>query len=148
MSSNQSDYFYELVVKRLNRFNLSASFFQAFISRLLIEKPNFNFSAKTGLALALMYSIYIEPYIKASVEITSQARTVTREFENLIHTTMRHNSIEVIRDFYEVAHRYRWHGGEEIHEMRRQKRVKGKALLVPILDLPPTLYVNNAFLSK
>jgi predicted NACHT family NTPase len=75
LSSNQNDYFYDLVVKRFNA-TFTPRFYQSFIGRLLIEKPDFNLNIPTGLALLSLYNLSIE-----SMMIAREPMTILPDYE-------------------------------------------------------------------
>jgi predicted NACHT family NTPase len=53
ISSSPSEYFSELIFNRLRKHKLSEEFVRSFVSRLLLEKPDFNSSTKLGMALIM-----------------------------------------------------------------------------------------------
>jgi len=61
ISSNPSEYFIELILNRLLGFkNLPNQFFQTFVNRLLVEKPDFHRSDKVTWALISLYTLYFK----------------------------------------------------------------------------------------
>ncbi|MCM2309662.1 MAG: NACHT domain-containing protein [Sulfuritalea sp.] len=85
ISSSPSEYLTELVCKRFVKFpTLTFEFITAFVSRLLVEKPDFDRSARVGVALLALYSIYVARMVEHSTQqelfVVDRA---AREFESL-----------------------------------------------------------------
>ena len=60
ISSKPSEYFVELVINRIATLKLGVTFIKSFVSRLILEKIDFNKQSKVRQAALLLYSVYIE----------------------------------------------------------------------------------------
>jgi energy-coupling factor transporter ATP-binding protein EcfA2 len=145
ISSNPSDYFVELVFNRLISMRLSNEFVKPFLNRLLLEKPEMNGNSRVGLALVLFYSIYIELDIAAHIR-TTRVDTLISELVRITKLILRRNSIDVIKNSYEVSTEYTLSGGEKILFMKRKEQGDG-LLQKQMTSLPTPLYVHGSFLE-
>lgn len=103
ISSNPSNYLTELVQNRFLRNKLPYNFFQTFVTRLLLEKPDFNKNEKVGIAALLLYSLYLNPF----EAIDSRQLTLfviddmVTEFEMLIDDIFKRNTKKFLYVLYE-----------------------------------------------
>lgn len=103
ISSNPSNYLTELVQNRFLRNKFSYNFFQTFVTRLLLEKPDFNKNERVGIAALLLYSLYLNPF----EAIDSRQLTLfviddmVTEFEVLIDEIFKRNTKKFLHELYE-----------------------------------------------
>ena len=103
ISSNPSNYLTELVQNRFLKNKFSLTFFQTFVTRLLLEKPDFNKNEKVGIAALLLYSLYLNPF----EAIDSRQLTLfviddmVTEFEMLIDEIFKRNTKKFLEVLYE-----------------------------------------------
>ena len=129
LSSNQSDYFYDLVV---NRFNVTFTprFYQSFIGRLLIEKPDFNSNRSTGLALLWLYNLSIE-----SMMVAQEGITILRDYEKLLEISIQSDVRGLMLDNYDYVgeRKVQSYIVEEVGLKPRQTRVSSPLTRGPFL---------------
>lgn len=149
ISSNPSSYFSELVMQRLRKLRLSEEFVRAFVSRLLLEKPDFNSSNILGMALINLYSVYAEWNIisKSGQGQLFYFDSVIVEFERLIQLVLRRSSIKKILGQYSTVETFPTGDGDEIHRMEKN-RGKAYRTSVPEDELPDILFVKGSFLGQ
>lgn len=142
ISSLTSEYFYELIFNRFKKLSLTKDYCRAFISRLLLEKPDFNNSADVSLALVVLYSTYIRqllppkglPYID----------TVTIEFEALVKRILGNNSTLPLANYYDVRTIYEQKGDNLLLIVK--KNIFDTAIGNRVEKFPLELYVRESFL--
>lgn len=150
ISSSPSEYFSELILNRLQKHRLSEEFVRSFVSRLLLEKPDFNSSTKLGMSLIILYSVYVETNVIQSTQ--GQGRlfyfdAVILEFERLIKLVVRKSSFEEIQTNYSKVESYITGDGKDIYLLRRSNDTSSDVLLASLPDLPEFLYVRDSFLE-
>jgi hypothetical protein len=102
ISSNSSLYFNELVHTRLSKINLPRSFFQTFINRLLLEKPEFNHNKSVGISALLLYSLSLSGSSDNQQLHLFVMDNLVKEFEEFILQIFKRNSIQEVLSNYTV----------------------------------------------
>jgi hypothetical protein len=147
ISSSQSDYFSKLITDRLSNVALHKDFIKAFLSRLLIEKPDFNTAPNVGLAVVLLYSLYLELNVFKGDQLDLfYTDNLISEFEKIIKLILQRNSTDVIKNVYEIALTYEMRDGDPILFMKRRAEFEGLSLKITD-NLPATIYVKNSFIN-
>lgn len=102
ISSDPSLYFVELTNQLYKKGSLKMAFFHIFISRLILEKPEFNLNPVVGIAALKLYSAYIRRIIQSptgQLNIFVQDRLLN-EFELLIDQVFKRNTRDLINGIY------------------------------------------------
>lgn len=102
ISSNSSFYFNELVHKRLLQLNLPRSFYQTFINRLLLEKPEFNRNQSVGISALLLYSLSLSGSSDNQQLNLFVMDNLIKEFEEFIVHIFKRNSVQEVLNRYTV----------------------------------------------
>jgi hypothetical protein len=124
ISSRPSDYFSELVSGRLLNSQISQYFIETFITRLLLEKPDFNSSTKLLLSFLLFYSHYLEIRLLGYSENTDFTDQLTNQFEETLKLILLKNPIDLFRDCYIVKPLYQMKNGNDIYRAIQRDDVK------------------------
>jgi hypothetical protein len=147
ISSSPSDYFSELVLKRFKTLNLSKEFCKTFISRLLLEKPDFRSTFNVCLSLVLLYSFYIESITSSSEFSTLNfADNTLVGFEILIQPILNNNVSLVLENYYEIDNTYTLADRKIFHLSR--KAVYDSGLAARVEQYPRQLYVSELFFDS
>jgi hypothetical protein len=152
ISSNATDYFSELLLTRLTKVVLTKEFTKAFLSRLLLEKPQFNSSFKIALGLIQLYSSNIEDYVTRQEYSLLAADELIVEFERVMKFLLPANSMAIIRSNYDIAETYEVeYGGDEVLLIKRKRLSDvyvSDGLLVKLAPkYPKMLYVRRSILD-
>jgi hypothetical protein len=102
ISSNSSLYFNEFVHSRLSKINLPRSFYQTFINRLLLEKPEFNRNESVGISALLLYSLSLSGSSDNQQLHLFVMDNLVKEFEEFILQIFKRNSIQEVLNKYTV----------------------------------------------
>lgn len=124
ISSNSSLYFVEVVKKIFSKLNLNFEFYQVFLNRLIIEKPEFNKSNVVGFAALQLYSTYLrknKDYNQLQLFIKDDMVT---EFENLLESIFKRNSKKIILQYYEPISEEISTNGFAVISLRKKKSSK------------------------
>jgi hypothetical protein len=149
ISSSPSDYFCELVLNRLRGQALSEDFVKAFLSRLLLEKPDFNSNTRLGLSLIILYSIYVEYNVVSESQLKLfYTDNVTSEFEKLIRLMISGSSLDIIRSLYKTEYVYRLEDGASLCLMVKSKKLRSRKLQIEDSDLPLRIYIRESLLEE
>ena len=107
ISSNPSDYFVALIFDRLLTFEqVPPLFIQAFVNRLLVEKPDFHKSLQVGWALIVLYSLNFGSALKASPQLELfLTETMAKEFDILASLIHERTSVDDIGKVYNIAYK-------------------------------------------
>lgn len=141
LSSNQSEYFTELV----NRFNQTfrPRFYQSFISRLLIEKPDFNVSPATGVALLWLYNLCIESMVLEKADMM-----VLSHYDKFLHATVQPNVRNLILENYKFV------GAREIQSYKfdearlKPMKIRGSSPILRASALPTRFFLPASLFSE
>jgi hypothetical protein len=102
ISSNSSLYFNELIHSRLSKMNLPRSFYQTFINRLLLEKPEFNRNESVGISALLLYSLSLSGGSDNQQLNLFVMDDLVKEFEEFIIQVFKRNSIKEVLKKYSI----------------------------------------------
>ena len=149
LSSRPAEYFTRLIMDHFRSYKLSFSFIRTFISRLLIERPDFEKNVEVGTALLVLYSQYLQAFISEALQlqlfIEDQLEDEFEELGELIRSRIRLQEVLKAYDAYSHAHSL---NGEQIWRLQRKKHARGSfALFARSNVLPKTLYIRNSLLS-
>lgn len=149
VSSSPSDYFSELVIHRLMKQELTEEFVRSFLSRLFLEKPDFNTNSKLGLALVFLYTVYVECNVVRGDQLKLfYFDAIVSEFEKIMKLVLRRSSIDLIQSYYKSNHTYRTGDGDTLHRMHRGSNAKDHGLPIQYSELPKTIYIKESLLNK
>ena len=154
ISSNPSNYLTELVQNRFLKNKFSLTFFQTFVTRLLLEKPDFNKNEKVGIAALLLYSLYLNPF----ESVDSRQLTLfiiddmVSEFEKLIDEIFKRNTKLFLQVLYEKDSMNESINGTKILTLKKAKNgyKHNKSFEISIKDydnLPEYLNCRESFLN-
>lgn len=143
ISSNPSEYFSELVINRINNLKLTYGFYQTFINRLILEKPEFNQFPHIGIAAIILYS----NYILLSKGQTSQISAfvpdlLIKELESFISAITKRNSIKLLLFHYDIVKRDESLSGFKVLKLERNKDTFDENY-----KLPKILYCRDSFIE-
>lgn len=148
ISSNSSIYFTELILIRFKGFRLPEDFVGTFLSRLLIEKPDFKSTTLLELALLTLCTYYIEANVVHANQLKSlNADPIFKEFEKLIksHHT---RSIDEVLQCYETKHIYQTLDSNDIHGLELNKKLVPQHLRSMLSKFPERLCVRTSLLHS
>lgn len=104
ISSSPSNYFIELITQRFIPAKFNFKFYEAFINRLLLEKPDFNFVDEVGLSALILYSLYMSSYIEEQHQLRLfYPDSLLQQFEELIHLIFKRNTKEFVNKHYQIS---------------------------------------------
>jgi len=149
ISSNPSAYLSELINNRLINRGASQEFLRTFLTRLLLEKPDFNLQPEIGLACIFLYSEYLQYLFNKEVE-PFQPDRISREFEEIVKHSQFRSSVGVIVQNYETKTTLKMADDRgDLHYMVKKKApaMAGSELPMDATDLPQRIYVRNSFFS-
>lgn len=149
ISSNPSFYFTELVQKRFKNMKLSFQFYQIFLTRLMIEKPDFNKTDSVGIAAFELYSMYLyqnknQNQLKLFVE-----DELVSEFESLINSIFKRNPKDVFDDFFNIQSEESSISGFVIVTLKKKElnKLSSSKDKSKFADLPQELFCRKSFLN-
>lgn len=137
ISSKPSEYFCELILDRVVSVNTPDVFIKSFITRLVLERPDFNSSPELGFALAVLFSNH---FVKSGIIIKDPT---FEELERLIMKVLLRASLAYLRHYYRTDHILAMPDGDNVHRMRRIRTTP----YYNDSSLPGTLYVRNSLLN-
>lgn len=147
ISSNPSLYFVEVVNNIFSKLNLNFQFYQTFLNRLIIEKPEFNKTNSVGIAAFQLYSTYLlknkdldqlQLFVKDDLVV---------EFEGLIRSIFKRNATDIFSKYYDFSSEEVSANGFSIITLSKKKKseiVKPYAD-IKFLDLPTKLVCRETF---
>lgn len=140
ISSSPSSYFIELINNRFLPHRFNYKFIKSFISRLIVEKPDFNNIEEVGISALLLYSIYLN----SLSDDQSQLRlfypdSLITQFESLIHSIFKRNTKDIIERHYTQISMLESDSGHNIVLLQLADK-HGK-------KYPKTLYCRDSFLK-
>jgi hypothetical protein len=149
LSSRPAEYFTRLVTEHFRNYSLSFSFIRTYVSRLLIERPDFEKNVHIGVALLLLYSQYLHAFITESAQmklfIEDQLEDEFAQLGELIRSRIRLQEVLKSYDAYNYSHSL---DGQKIWRLQRKKHAKGSfALFARANVLPRELWIRNSLLS-
>jgi hypothetical protein len=145
ISSRPSLYLSELVSNRFLLQPISEDVLKAFLSRLFLEKPDFNPSNPFCLALITLYSQYADHVMVRDKQLKTfcSERNII-EIEKLINSSTNTSIKNILHATYEISNNYPTVDGGIIHSMTQKK------LMTPPehLGLPSTIFVRDKWLKR
>lgn len=146
ISSNPSFYFTELVQKRFKYLKLSFQFYQTFLTRLIIEKPDFNKTNNVGIAAFQLYSMYLYQNKSLNQLKLFIEDDLISEFENLINSVFKRNANDLFRNYYDIESEETSTSGFVIVTLNKKKGIVATNEL-KLADLPQKLLCRKSFLK-
>ena len=152
ISSNPSDYFVELINNIFSNMELKFDFFQKFINRLLIEKPDFYKNPLVGISALKLYSNYMNQRKDFIMQLTLfNSDYLINEFEELIDSIFIRNSKDIIKGIYQTNHSFETMDNTVVLVLEKRKNLLGEALkyIEPknYKLLPNVIYCRNTFIN-
>jgi energy-coupling factor transporter ATP-binding protein EcfA2 len=149
LSSRPAKYFTRLVIDHFRKYHLSFAFIRTYISRLLIEHPDFENDTEVGVALLLLYSQYLQTFIAEADQlklfIDDYLEDEFAQLGAMIRTRILLQEVLRIYDVY--THSYSGIG-EQIWRLERKTHPSGSFSLMARSNLlPKTLWIRNSLLS-
>lgn len=142
ISSDTSSYFSELILNRLNKQALTKDFCKAFISRLVLEKPDFNSHSTVCLSLLILYTSYVRQIIHALAP--SYSEPIMIEFEALIKRVLSSNLSLPLSSYYDIESVYEQKNDEILFMVK--KEIFNTVFADKVEIFPNELYVRKSFL--
>ncbi|CCG52121.1 Protein of unknown function [Flavobacterium indicum GPTSA100-9 = DSM 17447] len=147
ISSNPSFYFTELVQKRFKNMKLNFQFYQIFLTRLMIEKPDFNKTSKVGIAAFQLYSMYLYQNKSLNQLKLFIEDDLVSEFEVFINSIFKRNAKDFVEKFYEIESEETSTNGFIIITLNKKKSISiGKSFELTSRDLPQKLLCRSSFI--
>lgn len=149
ISSNPSFYFTELVQKRFKKLKLNFQFYQTFLTRLIIEKPDFNKTTSVGIAAFQLYSSYIYQNKNLNQLLLFIEDDLVTEFENLIKTIFKRNTTDIFEKYYNKVSEETSTNGFVVVTLNKKTEfeIATKFNDIKYSDLPQELYCRDTFLT-
>jgi NACHT domain len=142
ISSRPSEYITELILRRLMSAKPTADFLKAFLSRLILEKPDFNSSDILVFALVALHSHYLQVFYFGKRSDFVRDDHIRTEFERTIRHVSRKSSVDYIEKFYKFDKTIKMSGNHDLYKMVRTK--KGDSGY----EFPEVLYLSTSFLQE
>lgn len=149
ISSNPSQYFTEVIFNRLNTKRLSYRFYQIFLTRLIIEKPDFNKSNLVGIAAFQLYSNYLA-YNKDMDQLKLFIQDdLILEFENTIKVIFKRNAKNLFQKYYYIVSEESSTNGTTVITIKKKNNIEFNSEFNDLknYNLPETLLYRDSFLS-
>lgn len=154
ISSSPSEYFSELVCHRLQTAKVTLDFARAFVSRLLLEKPDFDRSSRVGAGLLALYSLYLESVLREgqmALFVIDRLLPEFRELGNLIRDRIQ---ADHLLDVFDIRERAEGLDGKPVLRLRRRKlanaqpwsKTDTRSMLATVL--PPEIWVREDLLGS
>lgn len=122
ISSRPGEYFAELVFARFQKPRPAFPFVRAFVSRLLLEKPDFENTPRVGVALLLLYSQYLESGLQSAEQLhLFVLDSLGEDFAQLAGLIRQRIGLEQLLEIYEVLERPETPDGKPILRLRKRK---------------------------
>ncbi|MDR6760770.1 hypothetical protein J2Y38_000968 [Flavobacterium sp. 2755] len=149
ISSNPSQYFTELVFSRLNNVKLSYQFYQIFLTRLIIEKPDFNRSNLVGIAAFQLYSNYLVRNKDMNQLKLFIQDDLILEFENTIKAIFKRNPKNLFQKYYDIVSEESSTNGTKVVTIHKKKmnEIYSEYNDIKYRELPDKLVYRDSFLD-
>jgi hypothetical protein len=154
ISSRPSQYFAHLVLERFEALEPSFAFIRTFVTRLLLESPDFERSPIVGAALVALYSRYLKLVQKSSTQLSLFIYDqLSAEFSTLGTMIRERVPISELLSVYDIAGTSAGLDGDEIMILERKERKKGAPALGNRLrqllaQLPREIWVRGSLLEN
>ena len=150
ISSRPSQYFSHLVLDRFETFGPPFRFIRAFVTRLLLESPDFEKSPAVGAALIALYSRYLQLVQKSSIQLSLFIYDqLASEFSALAVMIRERVPMAELLGAYRVAGTSAGLDGDEIMILARKNDFKvsqGNRMQVQLARLPNEMWVRGSLL--
>lgn len=151
ISSNPSEYFNQLVFQRLMKMTLPNEFMKPFLSRLILEKPDFNNSLSLGFSLVILYSKHIAENVIGENQMKLFAYDeVINEYEKIVALIFQRTSLNFISQKYKIDNSHKFEVDEHpivVMKLQSQNLSTSKRG-VGELKYPKELFVRESLLQK
>ncbi|MCK9285841.1 MAG: NACHT domain-containing protein [Rhodocyclaceae bacterium] len=154
ISSSPSEYLTELVCNRFLKYStLTFEFVTAFVSRLLVEKPDFDKSTKVGVALVGLYSLYVGRMIEySSQQELFVVDRAAREFESLAALLKGRIRVTNLLDVFDQHDKSDGVGGVAVLRLQKKPKhshtwTKSDPRSVMVANLPSELWVRASLVE-
>lgn len=153
ISSNSSEYFIQLVEVILMEIDDSPIFFQKFVNRLILEKPDFYRNPRVGISALQLYSKFMEHNSLSKNQLTLfNSDILVEEFENLIDSIYKRNSRNIINQIFEINDELETIDQTVVLIMTKKTQMDAETLIdldpYHFTNLPDRLYVRKTFLGN
>ena len=154
ISSRPSQYFTHLVLDKFERLQPSFGFIRAFVTRLLLEAPDFERSAIVGAALIALYSRYLKLVQKSTPQLSLFIYDhLAAEFSALGAMIRERVPISDLLSVYAITSTSAGLDGDEIMMLERKDRGKaspvvGNRLRTLLAQLPKEIWVRGSLLDS
>lgn len=146
VSSSPGTYFAELVFRRLNKQLLTDDFLRAFLTRLLIEKPDLRSEASVQLALLSLLSQYLDMnFVKGGQPWSFQADALLNGWESFIKKYHSKSLIRVLQ-CYESERIYDTKQTDLIHRLTLDRKSVANDLQRLMSVFPKTLLLRTSLI--
>jgi hypothetical protein len=140
ISSNPSLYFYQLVSRNIQGVALPESWLKAFLSRLLLERPDFSSHFEAGLAVLTLYTKHLlDP--KHGIGF-SKSDLLLKEFEAVVEQCINAASFEALTQYFHITKIVPIESG---NDLRTFSLTESGRLLKKSMNLPTVLYAPGSF---
>jgi hypothetical protein len=144
ISSSSSLYFTSLVFDSVqsHRGSLPPTFYSAFITRLVQEKPDFDGQDAVVLALLCLYSITLDAFSDGGSQLSLfLIDPMLKDYERLVGLLMSSNTADALNVYYRPDIQAVVLSDHSVIRFRKIKELKG-------FSLPEVLYVREPFLNE
>ena len=150
ISSRPSHYFAFLIFERFQGLKLSFSFIRTFVTRLLLESPDFERNSLAGSALLALYSQYLQAVEKISKQLPLFIfDQLSAEFSEIGSMVKERVSMSALLELYAVAGRSAGLDGHEIMVLTRIEGAKSsQGSRRPHERLPNEVWVRQSLLEE
>lgn len=149
ISSNPSAYFVELVDNVFTEIDFNFSFAQRFVSRLILEKPDFYQNFNVGLSALKVYSSLINENENNQPRLF-YSDILINEFESLINEVFKRNTNKNVMEMYDVVDKHLSIDQTYILTLNRKLEIS-KSLLtknnIMMNEIPKKLFCRESFIK-
>jgi NACHT domain-containing protein len=154
ISSRPSEYFAQLVFERFNDSVFTFPFVRAFISRLLLERPDFDYTPRVGAALLGLYSKYIETTLRSANQLhLFVIDRLEDEFTQLVNLIRQRIKSSDILQIFEIREIPSTASGQDILKLEKRPVIDlrrmhlSKSLNLLFRELPEEVWIRRQFLE-
>jgi len=146
ISSNPGAYLAELVFRKF-RSRMSEDFIRAFLSRLIIEKPDLGSEASVQLSLLVLLSEYLDlSFVAEGRPWTYQGDRMLLDWEQVVKNSYTATLSEILK-CYSTDQIYDTRNPNLIHRLTFQRKLVPTSLHSLIAFFPNTLFVRTSLLN-
>jgi hypothetical protein len=151
ISSRPSQYFSHLVLDRFEALRPNFDFIRAFVTRLLLESPDFEKSPIVGAALVALYSRYLQLVQRSSAQLSLFIFDhLAAEFSALGVMIRERVPIAELLSVYHIEGTSAGLDGDEIMVLVRKDKLRVPArnrVQVQLAQLPKEIWVRGSLLA-